>query len=212
MSVERRRLLSALGAELVLTPGTDGMRGAIERARELVETYPDAYMPMQFENPANPQIHRETTAPEIWHDTDGKVDFIISGVGTGGTITGIGEVLKGLKPELKCVAVEPDESPVLSGGAPGPHRIQGIGAGFVPAVLDLEVVDEVVRIPSQDAIDMTLRLSREEGILSGISCGAAVCAAIQVGKRPENAGKLIVAILPDTGERYLSGPPYADAG
>jgi cysteine synthase A len=212
MSVERRRLLQALGAEVVLTPGTDGMRGAIARAQELVAADSRAFMPMQFDNPANPAIHRETTGPEIWEDTDGQVDILVAGVGTGGTLTGCAEALKSVKPEVKAVAVEPDESAILSGGQPGPHRIQGIGAGFVPGVLRMDLVDEVVRVKSQDALDMTLRLAREEGILVGISCGAAVCAAVEVGKRPGNAGKMIVVILPDTGERYLSGPPFAEAG
>jgi cysteine synthase len=210
MSVERRNLLKALGAEIVLTPGAEGMRGAIARAHELVAETPGAFMPMQFENPANPAIHAETTAPEIWEDTEGAVDFVVAGVGTGGTITGIAEALKAVKPEVQAVAVEPDESPVLSGGEPSPHRIQGIGAGFIPAVYDREVVDEVVRVKSADAMAMTVRLAKEEGILVGISCGAAVCAAIEIGQRPENAGKLIVVILPDSGERYLSGPPFTD--
>lgn len=210
MSRERRSLLRALGAEVVLTPGADGMQGAIAKAQDLVEQYPKAFMPMQFENPANPQAHRETTAPEIWQDTGGEVDIVVVGVGTGGTITGLAEALKGMKPELIAIAVEPDESPVLSGGQPGRHSIQGIGAGFVPGVLNMDVVDEVVRVRSEDALDMTARLAREEGILAGISSGAAVCAAVEVGNRPENDGKLIVVVLPDTGERYLSGPPFAE--
>jgi cysteine synthase len=212
MSVERRRLLQALGAEVVLTSGTEGMRGAIAQAEALVAQTPGAFMPMQFENPANPAIHRETTGPEIWEDTAGQVDILVAGVGTGGTLTGCAEALKGRKPEVRAVAVEPDESAVLSGGQAGPHRIQGIGAGFVPGVLRLDLVDEVMRVRSQDALDMTVRLAREEGILGGISCGAAVWAAVEQGKRPENAGRMIVVILPDTGERYLSGPPFAEAG
>lgn len=211
MSIERRSLLKALGAEIVLTPGPEGMAGAIARAEQLLAELPKAFMPMQFANPANPQIHRETTAPEIWEDTDGGVDIVVAGVGTGGTITGIAETLKPLKPSLQIIAVEPAESPLLSGGQPGPHRIQGIGANFIPQILNREILDEVVPIPSQEAMDMALRLAREEGILVGISCGAAVCAAVRVGSRPENAGKLIVVILPDSGERYLSGPPFAEA-
>ena len=211
MSLERRSLLRALGAEIVLTPGSEGMRGAVAKAEQLVAELPKAFMPMQFANPANPQIHRETTAPEIWEDTDGRVDIIVAGVGTGGTITGVAEALKPLKPSLKAIAVEPAESPLLSGGQPGPHKIQGIGANFIPEILNREIIDEVVPVASQDAMDMALRLAREEGILVGISCGAAVCAAVKVGSRPENAGKLIVVILPDSGERYLSGPPFAEA-
>jgi len=187
------------------------MRGAVAKAEQLVAELPKAFMPMQFANPANPQIHRETTAPEIWEDTDGRVDIIVAGVGTGGTITGVAEALKPLKPSLKAIAVEPAESPLLSGGQPGPHKIQGIGANFIPEILNREIIDEVVPVASQDAMDMALRLAREEGILVGISCGAAVCAAVKVGSRPENAGKLIVVILPDSGERYLSGPPFAEA-
>ncbi len=210
MSVERRSLLKALGAEVVLTPGVDGMRGAIAKAQELVAQQPGGFMPMQFENPANPQVHCETTAPEIWEDTEGAVDIIVAGVGTGGTITGIARGLKRVKPALQAIAVEPEESPVLSGGAPGRHGIQGIGAGFVPAVLDLALVDEIVRVKSADALTMTARLAQEEGLLVGISCGAAVCAAVAVGSRPANADKLIVVILPDSGERYLSGPPFVE--
>lgn len=211
MSVERRSLLRALGAEIVLTPGSEGMRGAVARAEQLLAELPKAFMPMQFANPANPQIHRETTAPEIWEDTDGRVDIVVAGVGTGGTITGVAEALKPLKPSLQVIAVEPAESPLLSGGQPGPHKIQGIGANFIPEILNREILDEVVPIPSQEAMDMAVRLAREEGILVGISCGAAVSAAVKVGSRPENAGKLIVVILPDSGERYLSGPPFVEA-
>ena len=210
MSVERRSLLKALGAEVVLTPGEHGMRAAIARAEELCAEHPKSFMPMQFENPANPRVHRETTAPEIWEDTEGRVDILVAGVGTGGTITGTASALKAVKPELKAVAVEPDESPVLSTGQAGRHRIQGIGPGFVPGVLDMDVVDEVVRVRSDDAFTMTVRLAREEGMLVGISCGAAVCGAVEVGMRPENEGKLIVVVLPDTGERYLSGPPFTE--
>jgi len=204
MSLERRNLLKALGAELVLTPGPDGMEGAIRKAEELQGEIPNSFIPQQFQNPANPEIHRQTTAEEIWNDTDGRVDIVIAGVGTGGTITGVSQVLKSRKPELKAIAVEPAQSPVLSGGKPGPHKIQGIGAGFVPEVLELDLVDEVVRVDQMDAATMARRLAREEGIFVGISSGAATFAALQVAGRPENAGKLIVAILPDTGERYLS--------
>jgi cysteine synthase A len=211
MSVERRSLLKALGAEVVLTPGSEGMRGAIAKAEQLMTEYPKSFMPMQFANPANPQIHRETTGPEIWEDTDGRVDIVVAGVGTGGTITGIAEVLKPLKASLQAVAVEPAESALLSGNQPGPHRIQGIGANFVPEILNREILDEILPVRSQDALDMALRLAREEGILVGISAGAAVCGAVELGRRPENADKLIVAILPDSGERYLSGPPFSEA-
>jgi cysteine synthase len=204
MSGERRALLKALGAELVLTPGSKGMPGAIERARELQEEFPAAFTPQQFRNPANPQIHRDTTAPEIWQDTDGQVDIFVAGVGTGGTITGVGETLKAKKSGLQAVAVEPTGSPILSGGQPGPHKIQGIGAGFVPQVLDTSVIDEVVQVTNEEAATMARRLAREEGILAGISSGAAAHAAVELAKRPENAGKLIVVLLPDTGERYLS--------
>jgi cysteine synthase A len=204
MSIERRKMLALLGAELVLTPATQGMKGAIAKANEILSATPGAVMPQQFENPANPEIHRRTTAEEIWNDTDGKVDIIVSGVGTGGTITGVGEVLKKRKPTLRMVAVEPEDSPVLSGGAPGPHKIQGIGAGFVPAILDRDVVDEVVTVGNQTAFDTARLVARLEGIPVGISSGAAVAAAIDVGRRQENAGKLIIAIIPSFAERYLS--------
>ena len=204
MSMERRQLLRILGAELVLTPGAEGMVGAVKKAEELVQETPNAFMPQQFKNPANPKIHRETTAEEIWNDTDGKVDIVIAGVGTGGTITGIAEALKPRKPELRTIAIEPTDSPVLSGGKPGLHKIQGIGAGFIPDVLQPDLVDEIIQVSNEDAGNMTRSLAREEGILAGISSGAAVWAAVQVAARPENSGKLIVVILPDTGERYLS--------
>jgi cysteine synthase A len=210
MSKERRMLLKAYGAELILTPGPDGMGGAIKRAEELAASDPRYFLPQQFKNPANPEVHRKTTAEEIWRDTDGKVDFLISGIGTGGTITGVGEVLKARKPSFKAIAVEPDASPVLSGGAKGPHPIQGIGAGFVPQILNTHVYDEVIRVKNQDAFDTARRAAREEGLLVGISSGAALWAAIQVAQRPENAGKLIVTIIPSFGERYLSTALYAD--
>jgi cysteine synthase A len=204
MSVERRNLLAALGAELVLTPGAEGMKGAINKAEELNKEIKGSFIPQQFTNPANPEIHRRTTAEEIWNDTDGKVDILVAGVGTGGTITGVAEVIKQRKPSFKAVAVEPTDSPVLSGGKPGPHKIQGIGAGFVPEVLNREIIDEIVQVKNDEAFAMARRLAKEEGILTGISAGAAVHAAVQVASRAENAGKLIVAILCDTGERYLS--------
>ncbi len=205
MSKERRMLLRAYGADLVLTPGPEGMGGAIKRAEELAASDPDKYfLPQQFKNPANPEIHRKTTAEEIWRDTDGRADFLISGVGTGGTITGVGEVLKARNPDFKVIAVEPDASPVLSGGAKGPHPIQGIGAGFVPDVLNTKIYDEIIRVKNDDALETARRVAREEGILIGISSGAATWAALQVARRPENVGKLIVVIIPSFGERYLS--------
>jgi len=210
MSQERRAMLRAYGASLELTPGTQGMRGAINKAEEIVANTPHAFMLQQFANPANPKIHRETTAEEIWADTDGEVDILIAGVGTGGTITGIAEVIKQRKPSFQAIAVEPSNSPILSGGKPGPHKIQGIGAGFVPDVLRQDLIDEIVQVDDIDEIAYGRRLAREEGLLSGISSGAALCAAIVVGKRPENAGKLIVVIQPSFGERYLSTALFQD--
>lgn len=210
MSLERRSMLKAYGAQLELTPGHEGMLSAIARAQEIVEETPDAFMLQQFQNPANPRIHRETTAEEIWADTDGKVDFLVAGVGTGGTITGVAEAIKQRKPSFRAIAVEPASSPVLSGGRSGAHKIQGIGAGFIPEVLRVELIDEVIAVSDEDAIAYSRRLAREEGLLSGISAGAALFAAIQVGKRPENAGKLIVFVQPSFGERYLSTVLFKD--
>lgn len=210
MSMERRSLLKALGANLVLTPGPEGMRGAIKKANELAESDPDYFIPQQFQNPANPEIHRKTTAEEIWNDTNGKVDFLISGIGTGGTITGVAEVIKKRKPGFKAVAVEPKGSPVLSGGAPGPHKIQGIGAGFVPEILNTKIIDEIIQVDNDEAMAHAKMLMRQEGIVAGISSGAALCAALKVARRPENKGKMVVVILPDTGERYLSTDLFAE--
>jgi cysteine synthase A len=211
MSVERRTLLRMLGAELVLTPGAEGMPGAIRKAEQMLKENKNSFMPQQFNNPANPEIHRRTTAVEIWDDTNGRADAIVAGVGTGGTITGVGEVIKKKKPGFKCIAVEPNDSPVISGGKPGPHKIQGIGAGFIPQNLNTSIIDETIKVTNDDAFAMARRLSKEEGILCGISSGANVWAAIEYAKRPENKGKLIVTIAPSTGERYLSTPLAAEA-
>jgi len=210
MSVERRKLLKHLGAELILTPGKEGMKGAIKHAQEILSESTDAYMPNQFTNPANPEIHRKTTAEEIWRDTKGGVDILVAGVGTGGTITGVSEVIKGRKPSFKAVAVEPSDSSVLSGGDPGPHKIQGIGAGFIPDVLNTRIIDEIVTVTNDQAFEVARDLARHEGILCGISSGAAVSAALEIAKRPENSEKQIVAILPSTGERYLSTELFQD--
>lgn len=216
MSLERRRLLKAFGAEVVLTPGDKGMNGAIAKADEILRSTPNSFMPQQFKNPANPDIHRRTTAEEIWADTDGKVDVLVSGIGTGGTITGVSEVIKKRKPSFKAIAVEPVASPVITQKRkgeelkPGRHKIQGIGAGFIPGVLNLDIIDEVIQVKDDDAFEMARRMAREEGMLCGISCGAAVVAAVQFAKRPENAGKLIVVVLPDLGERYLSTALYPE--
>ncbi len=210
MSTERRSLLKVYGAELVLTPGAEGMKGAVRKAEELAAQIPNSFVPQQFNNPANPEIHRATTAEEIWEDTNGKVDIVVGGVGTGGTITGVGENLKKRNPNIKIVAVEPFDSPVLSGGQPGPHKIQGIGAGFLPNVLNLDIVDEIYKVKNEEALEIAQRLAREEGILVGISSGASAFAALQIASRQENQGKLIVAVLPDTGERYISTALFED--
>jgi len=211
MSIERRKLLKHLGAELLLTPGAEGMKGAIEKARRIQAAEKDAFMPDQFTNPANPKIHRETTAEEIWRDTEGRVDILVAGVGTGGTITGVAQVIKSRKPSFKAIAVEPAGSPVLSGGSPGPHKIQGIGAGFVPEVLDRSIIDGVVAVKNEDAFETARRLAKQEGILCGISSGAAAWAALEIAKRPESQGKVIVTVLPSTGERYISTDLFKDA-
>lgn len=208
MSLERRQLLKALGAEIILTPGAEGMSGAVKKAEELAKNNKNYFMPQQFKNPANPEIHRRTTAGEIWDDTDGKIDILVAGVGTGGTITGVAEVIKKKKSNFRAIAVEPKDSPVLSGGKPGPHKIQGIGAGFIPEVLNIKVIDEVIQVSNEDALKTAQRLAKEEGILAGISSGAATFAALGVARRKENKGKVIVVILPDTGERYLSAELY----
>lgn len=210
MSLERRALLKAFGANLILTPGPEGMKGAIKKAQELAASDSNYFIPQQFENSANPEIHRKTTAEEIWNDTNGQADILISGIGTGGTITGVAEVIKGRKPSFKAIAVEPKNSPVLSGGQPGPHKIQGIGAGFVPKILNTKIIDEIIQVDNDEAFAHAKRLIREEGILAGISSGAAVCAALKVARRPENKGKLIVVIIPSTGERYLSTDLFAE--
>ncbi len=210
MSLERRKVMASFGAELVLTPSEKGMSGAIAKAGEIAASLPKAFMPQQFENPANPEIHRRTTALEIWNDTDGTIDIFVAGVGTGGTITGCSEILKQYKPSVKAIAVEPDASPVLSGGKPSPHKIQGIGAGFIPEILNTQIIDEIIRVTNDEAITMSRRLMKEEGIFSGISSGAAVNAAVQIAHRQENTGKIIVVILPDTAERYLSTALFED--